>query len=354
METKELINRFLEETGLDTKDDILVIIVYGSRVRGNYSINSDLDIFAITSSHRNLKIGRIIDGVKVECNIYSFNKMYQLLLKSHFGGNNYFDSVLKTGIVIKDKDDIVSVLKSHLDEFKNIYLTKNKLNDNIIDEFAISYCNYNNAVERGLDKNLIDYEYFNLLEKIRKAYHYVNRYSYLSFFKIYDAYLNKDIFQDSYLLKLPNDEFINTYLAAIREVDINRRTQFLKYFFSLLNVDLNLLEYYSCEFNDELDILCEDEIKETLVICNNLINKVIEFFCTNNEYSLFAYYNLLKQLYELYICVNGDDEVIESLVRDAKKCEENQDRINILEKIFRLISKDYLFDYDDYVLKLML
>lgn len=99
MENNELIKRFLEETNYLDDNDILAIIVYGSRIVNN-RINSDLDVMIISSKNKNnYLMGRIIDGVKIDCHIYSSDAIYNCMYEKRSSGNRFFDSVLHNGIV---------------------------------------------------------------------------------------------------------------------------------------------------------------------------------------------------------------------------------------------------------------
>lgn len=70
-----IVNRFLEDTKFDTNSNILLLIVYGSRVTNTNTQNSDLDLFAITNYSKDYKMKRIIEGCLVECNVFSIESL---------------------------------------------------------------------------------------------------------------------------------------------------------------------------------------------------------------------------------------------------------------------------------------
>lgn len=343
VEVKKLIKEFNSLTKYNDNENVLGIIFYGSRINGTNDNFSDLDVLLIIKGHNNYKIGYKVLGTKVDCQVYGIDTLYDEILEKKLMNNNYFYSIIKTGLITKNKDMIVEIITDYLESLKNTKISKRrkKLNENIIAEMQEYYELFLNTKK--------DYYYFNLLEMIRKSYHYLNDYSYLSLTKVYDIYQNRNKYKDIYCLKLPNEKFINYYLSAILEKDYSKRITILKRFFDLLNIDLDNTIYYQETFMIDNNL----NNQKTLLIFYNKISKLEQLFKNNHNYALLVYNVLLKEI-KNYIEKSNQHNKDESftILKEIEKETNDLNKIKLLWKLLKNISIDNHFDYDNYVLKL--
>lgn len=350
MENNELIKRFLEETNYLDDNDILAIIVYGSRIVNN-RINSDLDVMIISSKNKNnYLMGRIIDGVKIDCHIYSSDAIYNCMYEKCSSGNRFFDSVLHNGIVVKNKDGIVEQLECFLNNLEVKRKKKEGLSLRNSKMLVETYHNFKAVCQNENLSYQSDYWYFNLLELIRRTYHYMRNCCYLNVMKVYDVYLNKDYYENLYQGKLPNDEFIELYLEAIKEFDNLKREKILINCFKLLNID-----FYNVDFLVNGDrrkyLYNKHEVKEKLLELNNKICKVIDMLLSNCVYVDCCYNILLYQISDVYSKLPYDNDVnFDVAFGNALIAKDVNERIDYLEKLFAFLDSNYRFDYDDYYL----
>ena len=173
---------------------------------------------------------------------------------------------------------------------------------------------------------------------------------YLNVMKVYDVYLNKDYYENLYQGKLPNDEFIELYLEAIKEFDNLKREKILINCFKLLNID-----FYNVDFLVNGDrrkyLYNKHEVKEKLLELNNKICKVIDMLLSNCVYVDCCYNILLYQISDVYSKLPYDNDVnFDVAFGNALIAKDVNERIDYLEKLFALLDSKYRFDYDDYYL----
>lgn len=341
METIELINRFLEETGLDDDRRGELIIAYGSRVKKNNKFDSDLDIMIISNSNRSYSLARIIDGIKVECIIYSKEDFLDKIEDSLNGNSSFLLSVFKHSIIVKNNDNLFEHYLNLINEYK-IDNSKKDIKIKTKEHLTLSYLKFRN--------HPTDFIYFNLLETIRATYHYVNNYSNISSMKVYDLYQNKEK-SEEYSLTLPDDNFINLYFKAIT-APANERMEILNTLFEVLEINPS---HYSLNVKrDDYSFKSEDTIKKTVVILYNKMQKVINKLVYQTPDAMSCYYIVLNELIEFNNSFNDYNELVEELLESALNEFDSNKRIHLIEKIFYLVAKNYQFDYDDYYIKLEL
>lgn len=342
MSLKELINKFLERTGYLEDNKVLAIVVYGSRVKGNNKESSDLDILIIADKNRNYKAGITIDGIKIDCNIYSFNDLSDIAYDKRLSNNSYFESVLKNGMIIKDSG-VLEELEYTLEDIKTIKLRKRKLSLEIFSELKDMYDNF-------LDTKLI-FWYFNILETLRMTYNYLRNCSYISMVKVYDVFLNSDFYKDAYKLKLPESNFISLFLESVTVLDFDMQVKILNSIMDDLGIDIDGEVDYE---NDKEYFYSDDEIKQELLVIYNKVEKAIEFLSSSHPYANYSYSVLLRQIDMFYQGIYKQshtkiDEAIKKIDSSS-----NEEKIKILKEIFGIVEKDYHFDYGNYMLKLKL
>lgn len=341
MSLEKLIDKFLDKTGYLENDKVRAIVVYGSRVKGTNKNSSDLDILVITEQNKNFRLGMFIEGVNVDVNIYSSRDLFDVAYDKKRANNNYFVSVLKTGIVIKN-DGILEELSDYLDELADMRFGKKKLSLEVFAEIKSIYENFIST------KSL--YWYFNLLEKLRMTYNYLKNCSYISSVKVYEIFRNCDYYQDAYSLKLPDAQFISLFLDALSVIDFDIQVSIIRTIMNNLGIDINRSIDY---FDDTEKFFNDNDIKSELLVIYNKVEKVVEFLKENHPYADYAYNVLLRHIYLFYKRIyRTSSKDIDDSISKANSIS-NEERIKTLEELFGIVEKDYHFDYDNYMLKLM-
>lgn len=342
MSLEELLKKFLEKTEYDKNPQIKAIVAYGSRVRKTNKENSDLDILVITSQNKNYKSGMVIEGIKVDCNIYSVNDLFDIAYDKKLANNTYFESVLKSGKVLKD-NGILGELEDYLQEISNTKSRKKKLSLDAVNEIKDMYDNFTNTKS--------SYWYYNLLEKLRMAYNYLKNCSYISMVKVYDIFSNRDFYQDAYSVSLPDESFVTLFLEAVNVDEYDTQLEIVHHILNLLGINVNR----EIDFLDDEESFFNDvDIKNELLVLYNKIEKVIELLDGNHPYATYTYNVLLRHLEVFYQRVyRRNNNEIDKAIKSAK-ANNNADRIKVLKELFGIVDKDYRFDYDNYMLKLKL
>lgn len=338
---EELIKHFLDKTGYLLDDRILAIVFYGSRVRGTNSDSSDLDVLIITEQKKNFKLGMVVDEVNIDVNVYSSADLFDVAYDKKRVNNYYFASVLKTGMVVKN-NGILDELKDYLYELEDMRLKKKKISSDVFAEIKNIYENFIST------KSL--YWYFNLLDKLRMTYNYMMNCSYISMVKVYEIFRNHDYYQDAYSIKLPDIQFISLFLESLSVGDFDIQCSIIDVIMKKIGIDINR-DVISMDAKDTF--VNDNDIKSELLVIYNKVGKVIEFLRGNHPYADFAYNVLLRhidQYYQrVYRCSSTD---IDMAISSANNID-NDERIKTLEKLFGIVEKDYHFDYDNYMLKLI-
>ncbi len=328
MEVKELINRFLEETNFESKNDLMLLMAYGSRVVGTAHENSDLDILYITSKKRQYRGRRLVDGILVDITIIPVDDAEQMIMDSSSTGSVYLESVLKTGTVILDKCDTFNTLYELISFKKN---SKRVLDGSLLD-LAI---NHFFAFYEGVGNRNIHYYAF--LELFRKLYHAKTNCSNISTPKVYDLYCNRAKAKETYMLKLPDDTFIQDYLSALQETDYEKQKAYLAKF-------LKLVEHQKVKRVDEPFFLSDEDINKSLVTINSSIEKCEDMALQNNPYAKPLYYMVMERMQSLYENLHN-----RSLEFDFDFLDSNG-MIQNLEEVFHRIDRKQEIDYYDYMI----
>ncbi len=335
MQTEQLLERFLEETNYLEKDEILLIIAYGSRLTNSYTSSSDLDIFVVTE-HNTFTAARLIDGYKIEIHGFQIDELKQDIMYVNTSRNSYLKSVLKTGKIIIDKINLYEQLCTLLDY--QIKKSRN-LNENYI-EIVENYCTSFLLNEEKYK----DVYYFLALEFLRKLYHAKENCSIIQSTKVYDLY-NDEEKAKKYFLKLPKKEFIETYLQALKETNRNEQKKFI---ISFLKQFLDVKTKLSKSSN----FLTTQEIKKKLITLNNQLIKCEEMLLKNHPYANCLYNLTVGSIITFAENIECDYEKLQELYEQAVNTTDTNERINYLEKLFCILDRNYRLDYDDYYLKI--
>ncbi len=169
MNTEELIETFLESTTYYNDDNVLAIIVYGSRMYGTAHENSDLDILMLTSDFSSFRGRETIAGIVIDYFLIPVTLFEKRIMLSASMGDAYPKSVLKHGKVLKNRLNIVETLGNLLTSFS---LVKKKITLNSV--LITTALNELELFESG-DEELIGY--YNCLECLRQLLHAKNGWS---------------------------------------------------------------------------------------------------------------------------------------------------------------------------------
>lgn len=335
METSQLIERFLEETDYQSNKDIMLMMAYGSRVTGFSTDASDLDILIITSDKHEARISRFVDGIPIEISIIPIDRAEHEIVFSNMTRSAYFDSVLKTGIVLVDNFDTYD----NLCELLNQKVSRSKKVTHQISEEAECHI-FDFLYKKGQEK----VHYYSGLEALRKIYHAQNGYSNIQSPKVYDLYTNLEKAKKNYHLKMPDDGFIKIFLSALREKDHKRRTKFLLYFYGLIEKPKDKLSTYD-EYMSDIDIT------RRLIYLNKAVCKCEDMLLREDPYGNALYYILLSDILKFAGSIYEDVNEIERLYEFAIDADDVESRIRSLEKLFCRADRRYRIDYDDYSIK---
>lgn len=341
MKLEELIEKFLDRTNYHNDDKILAIVFYGSRVKRTNKEASDLDVMIITNQNHSSKVAMVIEGIKVDCNIFSAKELFDFVYDKWLANNAYFNSVLKNGLIIKN-NGILEELEDYLLELEYMNQGKKKLSLRFLEEIKDMYDNFK--------MNKKDFWYFNLLEKLRMAYNYLKNCSYVSMVKTYDIFSNADFYRDVYNLIIPDQSFIDLFLSAIECDDYDIRLTIIDSILNTLGIDISR----EVEVDASDTFYNDDDIKNQLLIIYNKKEKVLEFLENGHPYVYYTYCVLLRQMdlfyQQIYRCSSKD---IDEAIRNSNSSSA-QSKIETIKKLFGIVEADYHFDYNNYVLKLMI
>lgn len=115
------------------------------------------------------------------------------------------------------------------------------------------------------------------------------------------------------------------------------------------------MDFKTEEFcSDDFYSMQENEIKHELLLLHNKVVKVISLFSSNRPFALYCYFVLLSQFSSFFKCVYGEcsEEIIQAI--ENKEYLSDSKRIELLKRLFSIIEKDFRFDYDQYMIKLVL
>ncbi len=346
MTIQELIDKFLTITNYDKNDNILAIIFYGSRVSGKERPTSDLDVLVIDKRENNYKKGFLLEGIRVDCHIYAVRDIFQIIDIKKENNNTFLEAILKTGLIVKDMDETIEMLKDYEENINISSKKKKEIPKFILEDIRDLYNNYQDKLYTN------DFYYFNLLEKIRIAVNYLYGCSYLGTSKVYKIFSNFKDYQDRYLIKLPNKDFIDLYLKAITGSK-EERDKILIILISYLHININEIE--SSNYYNKNIFYSEERIKEEMLVLHNKLLTTIDLLLINHPYGKMLYAIVLQSMYEYYYKIyHKINYELEELYQKGIKENKNDVMIEVIREVFTILSEDYEIDYDNYLIRLEL
>lgn len=346
MTTRELIQKFKDLNKIIENDKVVGMIAYGSRVNNYDTELSDLDIMLITNSKNSYVGHQSIEGISVDINIVSLNIIGYLIEYDAVHNDRYYSSVFNTGSVEKNVDGIIDYLKDEINSRFNGRLEKRKIRHESLVELANFYWNF---IDYGDDSIYEDYYYYNLLELIRQNYNYVHNCSRLNFTKVYDLFVNNRSMRVYYQLKLPKQDFMDTYLGSLNAKNKQKRKEVVDKLMSFINVTYSDLDRDEAFIPKELE---DNEIQNDTVYLRNRIKKVEEMILSDHFAKDFVYYIVLYRLKNLLMQIDRKEVLeMEEEFNKAISAKTDDDRIKSLEAVFAHIDKKFNIDYDNYLIK---
>lgn len=346
MTTNELIQKFKDKNGIMENDMIVGMIAYGSRVNNYAKESSDLDVMLITDSRSSYVARQKLDGVIFDINIMSLNIIEYLIEYDGEHNDRYYASVFNTGKVEKNVDGVMDYLRDGINLDYTGGIKKREIKRESLVELGKFYWTFVDSEDDSINE---DYLYYNLLELIRQNYNYVHNCSRLNFTKTYDLFINNSILRKIYQLKMPKQDFMNTYLEALNTKDKQKRKEILDKLLGLIDVNPNYLD--------------SDEIGETMGFDNNKVQcdivylrgklqKVEEMIISNHPVKYSVYYIILYRLKTLIMQIDEKEALeMEDEFNEALVAQSDDDKIKSLEAIFAHLDKKFNIDYDNYLIK---
>ena len=330
-----LVRSLIKQTDWLINDNVLVVIICGSRVNNNHKKNSDLDVLLITKNGSDYKKGFLINGVNIDCIEYDINNIEYVIKHQLKTNNNYLVSVIDNGIILKNTNETIEIINKCF-EISSQLIPKRKISLSKLTNLSQLYMSYKKDKSK---KN-----YYLLIEYIRDLYHYINNYSSISTSQVYDIYTNKDTYEKLYNLKLPDNFFIRYYLEFIygNTKDIEKLLTFIDF----KSDDLNIYEEENYDYH-----YSETKIKEQILYYIKMGKKVTDYILQIHPYSEMLYHIFLSQVYNFYHEVYSDD-LIDNVYINALKTDNVNERVISVKKMLNLLNRDYNFDYNNYSLRL--
>ena len=345
MELAKLEEKFREVTAYDTNEDILVVIFYGSRVTKSNKPTSDLDVLIVSNKKGNFKKGFLIDDIKIDCQVYGIDSIYDAIYEKKVMSNEYFRAVLQNGLVLKNENKTIELIERYMANVSKIKPKKRIIRSSSKKELITFY-------EEFL-KSQDDYSYFNLVEIIRKNYHYLKNFSYINNLKAAKIYSAKEAYENDYCLNLPQEDFIACYLKALQETGISKRMMLIKELMGFLDISLEPDVFERKQ--DYFKVYTANEMKMHLLTFYNKIASVDAGLKSDLSMAKVNYYLVLKEMADFGKILMWDDEIkkqYDELFAKARQENNIVDGILHLWEIFHLIENGYHFDYDNYMLRL--
>lgn len=348
MEVRSLIEKFKEENNIMNLDIITGMVVYGSRVNCFDNEASDLDVLLITNGKDCYKAGQVIDDVKIEMGIYSANKLLSLIYDDKKNNNRFFSSVFNTGLVEKNEENIVGVMRDFTNEAYVGRMEKRIIHPEVKCELHKLYINF----KANENKIYEDYYYYNLLEIIRNTYIYIKNYSRLAFTKVYDLF-NSSILNRYYQLKLPPMDFMRTFIIALSTYGYDARIKVVDELLRMIGIEPMYMSLMSDSFK-VWDTSNFYELEYQIIYLRDKIKKVEDMLINNHDAKMYVYNVVLYRLRDLITWINNGNFDEASLdFQYANACETDDERIKALENLFSHITSKININCDNYLVKRM-
>lgn len=339
MKELEAINQFIIAQNYSHNSDILGLVFYGSSKYHTNTPDSDIDLLVVTDKNNNYKGLTYIDGYKIE---YFEKNFYDLLEKIECLPTNYDRSLLsifKNGEIIFSKNQAIQYLQdmalesgTHPSKLKTLAKPHNTA------RFyeQLENCSTNSA--------LFAYNYYNLLEDIRKQYHEQHGYSKIPTNKVYELYQDKEYARDYYCVKLPDDTFRECYLSLLEKYQPDK----LNWLWSSVTQPVESITFTRKKSKEEL--------KYYSTIVKNSVDKSLSYEKRQHPSSESSYYITVEKIRKLYCDIHqiDDSKPLEEQPYDQtflnyfNMCLTTKNRQEVLPIFFDYVTEPLHMNYKNY------
>lgn len=335
----DLVEQFIDTFDLRKNRRILAFILYGSYVENENSDISDIDILMVLNGDSSYRIAKMFDGYHLDIHALSLKKVEDHVVYERANGNQYIESSLRRGRVLINHENTIEYLKSILTVHPR-YLKR-----------TVNLTSASLAVESAedfLDSDNDDYKYYVALESLRRVIHVKLNVSTIPELKVYKLYTNEVIAKDQYLIKLPNQQFIELYLSAIQLKDFAlRRDAIIKMLSYLIGMNIRDNAYI------QDDLVDDNRMKHILISLNHLVITLEDNIIKHTPYEDALYFLTLDKLHNTMEAQGKSvPDEFNKVFDEALKLRHEDERIKYVEDLFHMVNKKYSLDYDDFVLML--
>ena len=246
-DTLKIVLKFIQEMKYYNDRHSLGVIAFGRSLTGYNTNNSDIDLYVIFDNEMNHVIRgcKTIDGVRVEYFERPINEVYSKINYEYNDINNALLSIIGNGSIICDTNNILHALREYTRNVFNNPLPKMDL-EAAKEQVSIVDNKMEKLEKLAYENNpCFDNYYHIVLERIRKFYHKLEGISKIQTSKVYRIYTDKD-YRESMNKEIPEEEFVNMYLALITDKIQDRVESFnrLKEYYNYVTRDINLGKEY--------------------------------------------------------------------------------------------------------------
>lgn len=341
--TTDIFSYFIETEDLRNDPRILCFIAYGSCVYNTSNEQSDVDILLVIRGNKSYRAAKLVDGKHLDIHALTLDEIKNHIIYERASGNQYIVSVLLNGKVLINREQTYEFLKDFLLAESNKIRFKRSINLECA-SLAVERC------EDFLDSDLNDnYTYYTALELLRKVICVKLGVSDIIDYKVYKLYTHPEYAKEKYVVKLPNQSFIDLYLEALTSNNIQeRKNNLVKFLTYLIGVNIQNHTFTHQDYADD------NHIKRLLVSASHLVISAEDNLIKNTPCSDSLYYLALERINSIVKMVyrNENRDNFNSLFDQAILITDTDERIKALEELFFIASKKYNLDYDDFVLAL--
>ncbi len=336
----EIVSNFIAINDLANNEDILAILLYGSYAYETNTSNSDVDLLLIISGKNNYRISKMFEGINFDIHALSIPEMERNIVYEKANGNQFISSVLKNSLIFENKYNTLEYLKCISDV--SLRGCTRVINSEFLN-LAIS------AVKDFLEcEDNDDFKYYVALDLLRNVIHVKLNASFIPETKVYKLYSDNKYAREKYLVKLPNKEFIDLYMDALKMKKADDRKSLIKKMLEYLgNIKVDEDAVVNDKFYDD------DAIKKILVTLNHLVITTEDNIMNSTPYANALYFLTLNKIMNTIKCAFGSvPEFGEEIFKRALNEKDENGRIQVIEELFHVVDCKYKIDYDDFVLKL--
>ncbi len=341
-----IIHRIKEILG---KENVLSIVLYGSRVTGCNHPNSDYDVYVITQNNEKY-FGRVTDPeLVIDYHTENITNINSLSVEDVVRNRDRtMFSILTSGIVIYAQPEAMSlellsenIICSSLSNPTKRRDPKSSANSKYN---CLRWLDFYRTIESN-EPGLKAYSYYNLIEAIRRYDSDKNSYDLIPTFKFFDLMNNVQKRKNYGISRIPSSQYVSNLANAIKNKDIRE-----PYFSGILDI-------YEEPEEKLQQTSTDDEIKQKIVIIKNSIERVR--IVRNQYYYTFYYYVLLEKIRHLYSLVgNGEADSLEEFmnknapIRDLITNSVITPELASLEEILFRINQKHKIDFDNYQIRI--